>query len=372
MKKRLWEISFVLCLILFSVVGLRQVRAAGVIFAADFNDGTLNGWTPNGGVWTNPGSYARVVCGADAWNIAAAAGSDFTYHGDCKIESGNAVGLSFRTNANGTQGYDVVIDRVDGRMKLCKRPYMVLGSYSFKVNTNQVYHIAITAQGAHLSVSLDGAERISLNDVTYSAGRFGMFGYAATAQIDNLTVMAEGDQVAAETEPVSSHAGIDSVIFRADFNDGTLAGWAPNGGAWANPGSCARVVCGADAWNIAAATGSDFTFNGDCKLESGNAVGLSFRTNANGTQGYDVVIDRVDGRMKLCKRPYMVLGSYSFKVNTNQVYHIAITAQGAHLSVSLDGAERISLNDATYSAGRFGMFGYAATAHFDNLVVNPL
>ena len=368
MKKRSWVLIGMSILILLSMTGIPQVSAADINFCADVTDGGLEGWTPNGGSWTNPGGYARVVCAGDAWNIYDATASDFTYSGDLTLENGNAVGLSFRTNNYGTQGYDVIIDRIDGRLKLCKRPYLVLGSYNCKINANQTYHVTIVATGANIRVSLDGTERISLDDRTYASGKFGMFGYGSSARIDNLSIAATANQSNAAAEQTAAITRRDASIFNDDFNDGVLEGWTPNGGAWTNPGGYARVVCAGDAWNIYGATGSDFTFSGDLTLESGNAVGLSFRTNNNGTQGYDIILDRVDGRLKLCKRPYLVLGSYNCSVNFNQVYPVQVIARGSRIRVFLDGVERINLNDGTYPSGKFGMFAYAATARVDNLM----
>jgi RHS repeat-associated protein len=213
----------------------------------------------------------------------------------------------------------------------------------------------------HLKIVLDGVERIFLSDSTYSSGQFGMFAYVSTVEFDNLV---------ATTETLPPPA--PPLIFSDNFDEGDLSGWKRNEGVWSNPGTVAQVdAAGTNAWNIYNASGTDFTYEGDMRLLSGVAAGLSFRTNADGTQGYDVILDRNQGnggRLKLVKRPYEELGIYDFPINHGQTYHLKIVAQGVDFRVYLDGVERIALSDDTYSSGQFGMFAYVSTAEFDNLV----
>ncbi len=58
-----------------------------------------------------------------------------------------------------------------------------------------------------------------------------------------------------------------------------------------------------NAWNMRSETGSDVVYEGTVNLLSGNAVGLTFRSSADGTSSYDVILDAVDGAFKLSKRP---------------------------------------------------------------------
>lgn len=57
---------------------VRDFSASGLIFADDFNDGTLSGWTTNYGTWSNPGTYMRGEYTGNAWNMHSSTESDIT------------------------------------------------------------------------------------------------------------------------------------------------------------------------------------------------------------------------------------------------------------------------------------------------------
>ena len=111
------------------------------LFQNDFNDGQLTGWTSNLGTWTNPGSFMRgAYTPGGAWNIRNVSATNFTYEGTLTLKSGNSAGLVFRSNDNGSQSYDAIIDIVDGAFKISKRsPYKALGRYTFTPQYNTAY-----------------------------------------------------------------------------------------------------------------------------------------------------------------------------------------------------------------------------------------
>jgi hypothetical protein len=103
-------------------------------------------------------------------------------------------------------------------------------------------------------------------------------------------------------------------------------------------------------------------------LLSGNAVGLTFRSSADGTQSYDVILDAKDGVFKISVRPpYKVLDSVSMDVQRNRAYRIAVEAYGNNIWAFLDDAELLSATDSTYSDGYLGVMLFLATATYDDL-----
>ena len=158
------------------------------IFSADFNDGRLTGWTPNMGTWTNPGTHMRGEYAlGNAWNMRSETGSDIVYEGTLNLLSGNAVGLVFRSSADGTSSYDVILDAVDGVFKISKRPpYQVLASYSMAVQRNHPYRVKVMAKGNKIEAYLDGVKRLTVTDSTYSSGQLGVMLFQATATYDDL------------------------------------------------------------------------------------------------------------------------------------------------------------------------------------------
>jgi hypothetical protein len=161
---------------------------ATLILDDDFNDGTLTGWTPNYGTWTNPGDHMRgEYATGNAWNIHSATGSDIIYEGTVTLESGNAVGLVFRSSADGTSSYDVILDAVDDVFKISKRaPYEILASYTVTVQYNQPYTIKVVASGSTIDAYLDGVQRLAVTDGTYGSGHLGVMLFLATATYDDL------------------------------------------------------------------------------------------------------------------------------------------------------------------------------------------
>jgi arabinan endo-1,5-alpha-L-arabinosidase len=329
----------------------------------------LTGWIPCNGSWSDVSGGKQGSFTGDAFCLASQSAVDFTYEGDLKIttsNTNNAAGLLFKSLSNPSAGSYVVNINIEngGQVKFFKFPYASLATYSTPISVGVSYHVKVVASGSNYKVYFNNGTTpvIDKNDTSYTSGRLGLNIYNSTSVFQNV------NSNIAPTPTPSPTPTPGAVIFSDDFNDANLTGWTANGGTWTNPGTYAKVVCTGDAWDIYNATGTSFSYTGELKLVSGNAVGLSFRTNNNGTTGYDVIVDKIDGRIKLCKRPYVVLGSYYFTVNLNQMYTVKVVASGANLKVYLDNVEQINLNDSTYASGKFGMFGYNSTAQVDNVV----
>src|SRR5690606_14993992 len=138
-----------------------------------FDSNSLSGYTSNGGAWSAANGKATVATAGDAWNIANDAVHNHSIEADVKLKSGNAVGISIRTNNTGTQRYDLILDDVDGTLKLAKRPYVVLASASLNVSLDRTYHLKLVAHGSHLEAHLNGVKVLEKNDSTYSSGKHG-------------------------------------------------------------------------------------------------------------------------------------------------------------------------------------------------------
>ena len=165
--------------------------ARTLIFVDDFNSGALTGWTANRGAWTNPGTYMQgVYTLGGAWNIKTVSGSDFIYEGVVTLRSGNAAGLTFRSNGDGTQSYDLLMDYVDQEVKLSKRsPYekMVGARRQGMVEYDRAYRLKVMVQGNQLQGYLDDRLLVTATDNTFSSGWFGVTVFRATAEFDDLS-----------------------------------------------------------------------------------------------------------------------------------------------------------------------------------------
>jgi hypothetical protein len=162
-----------------------------LIFSDDFNDGTLTGWTSSGGTWTNLGSYMQGVYLSDtAWNMKAVTGTNVVYEGKVNLLSGYAVGLVFRSSANGTSSYAAILDTVQGFKISRYSPHQILVSYPMTVQYNHWYTIQIVADGSTLEAYLDGVKRLTATDTTYAGGQLGVMLHRATAAYDDLQAWA--------------------------------------------------------------------------------------------------------------------------------------------------------------------------------------
>jgi hypothetical protein len=169
---------------------VRNFPAPGLIFADDFNDGTLSGWTANYGTWSNPGTYMHGEYTLDnAWNMHSSTGSNIIYTGTVNLLSGTAVGLTFRSSADGRSSYDVILGAASNVFKISKRSptsYQVLASRSMTVQRNHAYVVKIVANGSTIEAYLDGTKLLTATDTTYSSGYLGVMLYQAAATYDDL------------------------------------------------------------------------------------------------------------------------------------------------------------------------------------------
>ncbi len=157
------------------------------VFSADFEDGTLTGWTSSQGTWTNPGDHMRGEHTGSAWNMHTSSGDNIVYTGTVTLVSGDAAGLVFRSSTDGSSSYDVTLDASDDAFKVGRRaPYQVLGSYPVTVQYNRPYEIKVVASGSTIEAYLDGWRILTVTDTTYTSGRLGVMVYQSTATYDDL------------------------------------------------------------------------------------------------------------------------------------------------------------------------------------------
>ena len=97
-----------------------------------------------------------------------------------------------RTNSSGgTQGYDLILDQVDGGVKFAVRPYVQLAFAPFTIVDNQTYNLRIVANGSTLKGYIDGQLMLTVSDTTYTTGHFGLFAYDSTGKFDDVRAVAQ-------------------------------------------------------------------------------------------------------------------------------------------------------------------------------------
>lgn len=162
-----------------------------LIFADDFNDGDLAGWTSNGGTWTNPGTYMRGTHTTAGYNVRNESGSNVVYEGTVNLLSGNAAGLIIRASADGATNYCVVLDASVNRLKIGRNnAYWVAGSVPFTVQYNHPYKVKVVANGTLLEAYVDDVKLLSAQDPNLTTGRLGAYVHNGTAAFDDLKAWA--------------------------------------------------------------------------------------------------------------------------------------------------------------------------------------
>ncbi|HEY0828866.1 MAG TPA: hypothetical protein VGE40_12275 [Bacilli bacterium] len=246
--------------------------------------------------------------------------------------------------------------------------------------TNVTYNMTVEPKKATMNVSAG----TSISGVQMRLGPFD-----PTATVSSVTVAGAGASYTTEVKGdarwvwVTTDIGTTSkaVVVNLDvlkitasynFDTNSLAGYTSNGGTWSASGGKAKVTSTGDAWNIAVDTVGNHSVSADVKLVSGNAAGVSIRTNSTGANGYDLILDRVDGLLKLVKRPYAVLASTPVNVSLQRTYNLELLAHGSTLEGYLNGVKVLEKWDTTYTSGQHGLFAYNSTSEYDNVVVKSV
>jgi uncharacterized repeat protein (TIGR01451 family) len=169
----------------------RQSGGPGLIFADDFEHGTMAGWTPSYGTWSNRDGKLRgeFIIG-QAWNMYNASGSNSVYEGTVTLLDGLAAGLTIRSSENGQRSYNLMLDAVGKTFKLIKQEQQpqgqVLASYPLDVVLGRPYRIRVVSNFGTIEGYLDGVRVLLANDGSYFSGRFGVTVYVGSATFDDL------------------------------------------------------------------------------------------------------------------------------------------------------------------------------------------
>jgi len=303
-------------------------------------------WHPVGGTWTDVAAGKQGSATGDAFLLNDQTGTDFSYEGDVRVDQGTAAALTFRASADGTQHYTANVD-TSGVVKLW-RPGQVLASVPTPIVPGRFYHLKVVTTGPRIRVYLDDGATplIDVTDSTYPSGRFGVNAFNATATVQNLNV---------------NTGGLTTTI---------TGRWTPTSGTWTEPAGHRKGNAAGDGFLLTDQTGTDFTYEGDIRVVNGQAAGLTFRANADGTQHYTATIDKA-GLVKLW-RPGQDIATHATPIREGKTYHLKVTATGPTIRVYLDGATTpvIDTVDSTYTSGRFGLNTFAATSTFAGVTVS--
>ena len=309
---------------------------------------TADWWAPSGS-WTDVSGGKQGRSGGDAFYLSDATGSDFTYEGDVRIDSGTAAALTFRASTDLSQHYTVNVDAQANVVKLW-RPGRDIATYPLQVVRGRTYHLKVVAQGSRFRVYLDHGDApvIDATDASYASGHFGLNVFNGTAVMQNVNVDGAG------------------------FTTNLAGPWTPASGVWTSPTGTVEGRSGGDGFYLSQQSGSDFTYEGDVQLANGVAAALTFRASDDLTRHYTVNIDALAGVVKLW-RPGRDIAAYPTTIVPGRTYHLKVVAEGSRFRVYLDGGATpiIDATDDTIASGRFGLNVFNGIGVFDNVEVGP-
>jgi len=147
--------------------------------------------------------------------------------------------------------------------------------------------------------------------------------------------------------------------------DGNLAGpWSAANGTWTDTAAGKQGTAAGDAYYLSSSTGTDFTYEGDVRIDSATAAALTFRDQ------YSANVDAT-GMVKLW-RPGRVIATYATPISTGRTYHLRVVAAGPRFQVYLDRSPQpvIDATDTASSSGQLGVNVFNGQATFNNLQVN--
>jgi fructan beta-fructosidase len=144
---------------------------------------------------------------------------------------------------------------------------------------------------------------------------------------------------------------------------------AGKSGTWEDVTAGKRGTADGDAFYLGTTAAGDLTYEGDLRLDTARAAGLTFRATADGSGHYTANIDAA-GLVKLW-RPGREVASYSTPIQTGRSYHLKVVATGSRIQVYLDHGSSpvIDATDTTRSGGLLGANVFSGAGTVQNLVL---
>jgi fructan beta-fructosidase len=201
----------------------------------------------------------------------------------------------------------------------------------------------------------------------------GLFSFADNVNFDSAAVsqgirlFATGGQVRLKNAKFT-RLGTSWGTAQSTLESNVAGPWHAAGGAWTDTAGGKQVQASGDAFYLGAGTAADAVYQGDVRLDTAQAAGLTFRATAEGA-GYTANVD-TSGVVKLW-RPGRDIATYATPIAAGSTHHLEVRTAGARIQVLLDHGTTpvIDATDDVHPSGRFGANAYHGTATVQNLNV---
>ncbi|WP_254550123.1 DUF1080 domain-containing protein [Catellatospora tritici] len=201
-RTRRWLAAAASGLLAVGLFSATQAAFAATVFSANFEDGSISGWSKSGGTWAVVTDGSKVLQQSNATSENArefagdAAWTDYTVQASVKplsLGSGGYVGLLARASTS-TTFYRLALlpGNVVQLQAVNSGSVAVLGSVSRTVATGTWYTLSLTVTGTQISGAVDGTTVATGTSSVVAKGRIGLQTGYSSANFDNVTVTTGG------------------------------------------------------------------------------------------------------------------------------------------------------------------------------------
>ncbi|WP_223829538.1 GH32 C-terminal domain-containing protein [Paenibacillus arenilitoris] len=282
---------------------------------------------------------------------------DFIYEADVQIKEMKAdATLVFRSNEDGWSSYMLQIVPNAGLLRLKDArggEGRLQEERQVTLKEGEIYRLKVKAVGDNLKVYWGSRYEpiIDVNDSAYLTGYLGLHVWDGSALFQNIQVSA-------------LNGNLGQTIVRQGI-------WQPDlkGDKGFESGQSKAVT-------IYEKQASDFVYEGNIALgEDGAEAALAFRTNVNGTTGYEALLKKEGGqvRLRLQKSDGTVIRDavQAYPSQPAAVHHLEVNAEGSRIRIFIDGytPAAIDVLDGSFESGYVGYAVGRGAASFQDAYI---
>lgn len=290
--------------------------------------------------------------------ISGVASEDFVYEADVKVIDKNAdATLVFRSSEDGWDSYMLQIVPNAGiiRLRDARDEKRLKEERQVMLQEGEIYHLKVKVVKDNIKVYWGNKyiPIIDINNTTYKKGFLGLNVWDGAALFQNVKV-----------SEFSTNLGSSL------YKEGS---WEP-----AIKGLKGIAADGVKAKQIYNNSTSDFVLEGNVSFDQNSAeAALAFRTNEQGTTGYQVALIKegstVKAQLKKADGTVLKTSERTYKTQEGTKHHLEIIANGNQIELYVDGyAEAaVKVTDASYSTGFAGFTVASGSAYFQDVYLVP-